>query len=57
MWSWLCAIWLFLTENQTQYDAFARSHHQWWRGLNSHSRQICRDESEALEQLRDRWRR
>ncbi|MDN0077205.1 hypothetical protein QU481_20395 [Crenobacter sp. SG2303] len=31
--------------------------HWWWQGAQRQARERCRDETEALEQLRDRWRR
>jgi len=29
----------------------------WWQGMQRQARERCGDEHEALEQVRDRWRR
>ncbi|WP_255408088.1 hypothetical protein [Chromobacterium sinusclupearum] len=29
----------------------------WWQGMTIHARQVCRDESEILERIRDGGRR
>jgi len=36
---------------------FSRIGAWWWQGMQRQAREHCRDEHEALEQVRDRWRR
>jgi hypothetical protein len=57
MWCWLCRLWEFLAGNQSNYDPFSRNNASWWHSVQTRRHGKRRDEGEALEQIRDQWRR
>lgn len=50
---WLCRLWAFLAENQSDYDPFTRNHADWWRSFETRRRVVYRNEDEDLERIRD----